>query len=355
MLSYQKMLQGCGAWCRTSGPENDVVISSRVRLARNLAAYPFMSQVNELDRTAIQTRVQTALQTVRPEEMTLFEMEKFSLQQRMMLVERHLISGDLALGEGSRSVAISENESLSVMICEEDHLRIQSLVSGFDLSRAWDIASSLESQLAERLSFAVSEEFGYLTACPSNVGTAMRVSVMLHLPALQWTSQMGRVIRGLQKVHLTMRGLYGENSQAHGDLFQISNRVSLGQTEAELLALLNDVVPDIVEYERKARSFFAAEEKNTFTERIDRALGMLTDTEAVSTEEAMNLLSTLRVGTILGVVKDFPLSIIDRLFQFTQPAHLQQWLGSELEPTECSIERARYLREHLLWKKKSSI
>lgn len=347
MLSYNHMLQGCGEWCRTSGPESDVVISSRVRLARNLAAYPFMSQASVADRTAIHHAVQSALNIVRPEEMTLFELEKADVLKRMMLVERHLISGDLALGEGMRSVAVNADESLSVMICEEDHLRIQSLVSGFDLSRAWELSSSLESQLAKRLSFAVSEEFGYLTACPSNVGTAMRVSVMLHLPALQWTSQMDRVIRGLQKVHLTIRGLCGENSQAQGDLFQISNRISLGKTEADLLALLNDVVPDIIEYERKARSFFVTEENAAFTERIERSLGILTDTEAISTEEAMNLLSTLRVGTVLGVVENIPLSAIDHLIQFTQPAHLQQWLGSELEPTECSIERARYLREHL--------
>ena len=219
---------------------------------------------------------------------------------RQFLVERQLISRELADAEGARAVLLDQREQMSVMINEEDHLRIQVLKSGLDLGAAWEQINELDDLIEARVTYAYNDRFGYLTACPTNVGTGLRVSVMLHLPALVITRQIDKVFRSLQKINLAVRGLYGEGSQAQGDFYQVSNQVTLGQSEEELTKKVGDVVPVLIDYERKARDFLIRESQETLHDRVSRAYGILRTAQTISSEETMHLLSSLRMGVNLG-------------------------------------------------------
>ena len=353
MLSFDD-IQQCGdhispvAPAAAPGNDSDVVISSRVRLARNFAAWPFESQLNDADRAAVLRHAKKLLAAVRPRGLTLFELFQCDPLERLLLVERHLISPELAACRTECAVAISDDRSLSVMIHEEDHLRIQAMVGGFDLQRPLEMAMRLESDLSNAgTAFAISEEFGYLTACPTNIGSAMRAGVMLHLPGLIRTGQMDRAARALAHLHLTLRGIYGEHSTAPGDLFQISNRISFGKTEQETIELLEGVVPDILEYEREARTHLLTHRGAELRELLGLTIRSLSDADASDIEETMDRLSVLRLGTVLGLVTELTPGQVDELFVRTQPAHIQKRIGHELEPADIDMERARILRESL--------
>jgi protein arginine kinase len=219
--------------------------------------------------------------------------------------------------------------------------------SGLDLNAAWAQINGIDDLLEEGLNFALHERFGYLTACPTNVGTGLRVSVMLHLPALVITHQIEKVFRGLQKISLAVRGLYGEGSQAMGDFYQISNQITLGRSESQLLEEVGDVVPAIIDYERKAREFLLKESPKDLHDRVSRASGILRTAQTISSEETMLLLSSVRMGVNLGLLTDVPIATINQLFIHTQPGHLQKLCGSELDTSERNVERARYLQDHL--------
>jgi protein arginine kinase len=244
-------------------------------------------------------------------------------------------------------VAIDPAETLSVMINEEDHLRIQVLYSGFNLAKAWEIINRVDDRIESRVTFAFHPRLGYLTACPTNVGTGMRVSVMLHLPALVLTRQIDKVFRSLQKISLAVRGLYGEGSQAMGDFYQISNQVTLGKSEERLIKDVVDIVPKIIEYERTARQFLIKESQENLHDRVSRAYGILRTAQTISSEETMHLLSSVRMGVNLGLIEDLEIPTINELFIQTQPAHLQKLTGTELDTADRNIERARFLRRHL--------
>lgn len=347
-MRLDDLVQSNGEWLRGVGPEADVVISSRVRLARNLADFPFISRTTPQDRAQIEKMLRERIIDIGGEKELLYlDLSQLEKIDRQFLVERHLISREHAESQGARSVAIDGEERFSLMINEEDHLRIQVMHSGLNLQAAWEQINALDDAIEEKVTYAYHERWGYLTACPTNVGTGMRVSVMLHLPALVITRQIEKVFRSLQKINLAVRGLYGEGSQAMGDFYQISNQVTLGRTEEEIVRQVSDIVPVIVDYERQAREFLVKESHQSLHDRVSRAFGILRTAQTISSEETMHLLSSVRMGVNLGLIRDLSISAVNDLFIRTQPAHLQKLAGSELDTTERDIERARYIRRYL--------
>lgn len=347
-MELDELARSSGEWLRGSGPESDIVISSRIRLARNLADYPFISRATEADRAEIERTLRERItQAPGAAELLYVDVNQLEGLDRQFLVERQLISREHADAEGARGVAIDPQERVSLMINEEDHLRIQVMNSGLSLTAAWEQISAIDDLIESRVTYAFNERLGYLTACPTNVGTGMRVSVMLHLPALVITRQVEKLFRSLQKISLAVRGLYGEGSQAMGDFYQISNQITLGRTEEDLVKQVGDVVPTIIEYERKAREFLVRESQETLHDRVSRAFGILRTAQTISSEETMHLLSSVRMGVNLGLIPDLEIPLLNKLFIYTQPAHLQKLTGSELDTADRNIERARYLRRHL--------
>jgi protein arginine kinase len=266
---------------------------------------------------------------------------------RQLLVERQLISREIAAADGPRGVAFDERETVSIMVNEEDQLRLQILRSGLSLDEAWQEIDHLDDVLEERVTYAFSEDFGYLTACPTNVGTGMRASVMLHLPALGWTKQIEKVFRALQKINLAVRGLYGEGSHASGDFYQISNQVTLGKNESQIISEIREVIPEIVNYERQARNTLVRENRQALQDKISRAFGTLCSATMMTSEETMNLLSSVRLGINLNLLNDLTIATVNELFVQTQPAHLQKLTGNTLDGEERNAARARFLRARL--------
>ena len=341
-----------GEWLKGSGPESDIVISSRIRLARNLANFPFISRTTDSDRTEIEKilheRVDELQATGKVSSETLYvDVGELDDVDRRFLVERQLISREHAESQGARAVVIDQSERFSVMINEEDHLRIQVMQSGLNLAAAWQQINELDDLIEDRVTYAYSEFLGYLTACPTNVGTGVRVSVMLHLPALVITRQIEKVFKSLQKINLAVRGLYGEGSQATGDFYQISNQITLGLTEEELTKMVGDVVPMLIDYERQAREFLIRESHQTLHDRVSRAFGILRTAQTISSEETLHLLSSVRMGINLGLIGELEIPTVNKLFIHTQPAHLQKMSGLELDTSDRNVERATYLRQHL--------
>lgn len=345
-MQIEDLARSAGEWLRGSGPESDIVMSSRIRFARNLADYPFMNRAAPSDRLEIETTLRGAMDRVGREFLHV-DVAKLDGLDRQFLVERHLISRELSEGEGARSVAIGREEQISLMINEEDHLRIQVLRSGFNLASGWEDVSRLDDALQEIVTFAFNPKLGYLTACPTNVGTGMRVSVMLHLPALVITREIEKVIRSLQKINLAVRGFFGEGSRAMGDFYQISNQITLGRNENELIKQVGDVIPVVIDYERRARDFLKNESAEKLHDRVRRSYGILRHAQTISSEETMDLLSNVRMGVNLGLIKDLEIPRVNELFIYTQPAHLQKLRGEEMDTVDRNIERARYLRKKL--------
>ncbi len=351
-MNLDELASTSGEWLRGSGPESDIVISSRIRLARNLAEFPFVSRATESDRAEIERilheRTDSLIQASKiPHELCYVDVRELPEVDRKFLVERQLISREHAESDGARSVVFDSAERFSVMINEEDHLRIQVMHSGLDLDSAWEQINTMDDLIEEKVTYAFNERIGYLTACPTNVGTGVRVSVMLHLPALVITRQIEKVFKSLHKINLAVRGLYGEGSQAMGDFYQISNQVTLGLTEEELTKKVADVVPVLIDYERQAREFLVRESQETLHDRVSRAFGILRTAQTISSEETMHLLSSVRMGINLGLIGNLEISTINKLFIHTQPAHLQKISGIELDASDRNIERASYLRNQL--------
>jgi len=338
----------CGEWLRGSGPESDIVISSRIRLARNLAEFPFIRKCTDQDRAQVERVLRERIQQV-DEWKNLSYVDVATLEDvdRQFLVERQLISREHSEAEGARSVAIDPHEKFSLMVNEEDHLRIQVMQSGLDLNAAWEQIDHIDDLIEQQVTYAFNERWGYLTACPTNVGTGMRVSVMLHLPALVITRQIEKVFRSLHKISLAVRGLYGEGSQAMGDFYQISNQITLGKGEQQLIAQISDVVPVLIDYERRAREFLVRESQKDLHDRVSRAYGILCTAQTISSEETMHLLSSVRMGINLGLIRDLEIPTVNKLFIHTQPAHLQKLRGVELDTADRNVERANYLQRHL--------
>jgi len=336
-MKLEHLADAVGEWLRGTGPESDIVMSSRVRLARNVAHYPFVSRMSEQDRAEVERflRERISASTVGGQ-LEYIDVGGIEEVDRQFLVERQLISREHAEAQGARGVAIDGREQVSLMINEEDHLRIQCMHSGLDLKGAWEQIRGVDDQIGRVVPYAFQDRWGYLTACPTNVGTGIRVSVMLHLPALVITRQIDKVFRSLHKISLAVRGLYGEGSQAMGDFYQISNQTTLGKTEEELVEQVSDVVPVLIDYERRAREFLVRETQQNVHDQVSRAFGILRTAQTITAEETMQLLSRVRMGVLLGLIGDVNIADINSLLIRTQPAHLQKLRGVELDTKDRS-------------------
>jgi protein arginine kinase len=341
------MQSGCG-WLRGTGPDAEIVVSSRIRLARNLAQFPFLTRADDSTKSDLEELLQSKVPNLSAgPQLYYFNVRDLSQLDRQFLIERQLISKELAEGHGARGVAFDKGQSVSIMINEEDHLRMQVVRSGFSLDECWQDIDQLDDALEESVTYAFSEEFGYLTACPTNVGTGIRVSVMLHLPALHMTKEIQKVLGALQKISLAVRGLYGEGSSASGQFFQISNQITLGQSETQIIEKLQEVVPNIISYERRVREALLKDNRAKLHDQISRATGILQKAQTISSEETMDLLSSVRLGVSLGMIDDLDLLTVNELFIHTQPAHLQKIRGENLDSGERNAARAAYLRSRL--------
>lgn len=347
-MNFKEFAAKSGEWLRGIGPQSDIVISSRIRLARNLADFPFIRWCADIDRANIAAIARERLfGQLEASGLSMVDVAELDDLDRQFLVERQLISRELSDSDGARCVMFDKEEKFSLMVNEEDHLRIQVMTSGLDLASAWERIDAIDDKVEESLTYAYHPDFGYLTACPTNVGTGMRVSVMLHLPALVITRQVEKVFRSLQKISLAVRGLYGEGSHAMGDFYQISNQITLGKTEEELLEQVGEVVPVLISYERKARDFLMEESQNDLKDQIRRAYGVLRSAQQISSEETLHLLSKVRMGVNLDLIPDVEIGVVNKLCIHTQPAHLQKLCGRDLSSSERNVERAKYLQSHL--------
>ena len=351
-------------WLRGEGELSDVLLSSRVRLARNLAGRLFATKATRRDRQeTLDVCREWLMRAELASKMIWVDLHGSSPLDRALLVERHLISKNHSKGQGTnpnedpRGVAISvPDERLSIMINEEDHLRIQAIRSGLSLSQAWADIDSVDDKIESKLDYAFSPRFGYLTACPTNVGTGVRMSAMLHLPALRLTGELEKVKRAAQDMSLAVRGFYGEGSEAVGDLFQISNQTTLGKSEQQILQdLEGDILPKVVEYERLARRELLAKRRVGLEDQVWRAWGALSNARLMNTDEAMQALSLVRLGATMGLLRgasgtqDSPdPRTINQLMLLVQPAHLQRAVGRELDQEQRRVARASLLRSRLL-------
>lgn len=347
-MHLRKLAETPGEWLKGTGPSAEVVISSRIRLARNLVQFPFLAMATPDQKQRLLDLVREALDaTPLTHDLAVIDLTTVEPVDRALLVERHLISKELADGDWPRGVAFSSNETVSLMINEEDHLRTQVLRSGMEMLDAWRQIDQLDDALEEKLDFAFSPQFGYLTACPTNVGTGIRASVMLHLPALVITREIEKVFQAVSKVNLAVRGLYGEGTQASGDFYQISNQRSLGKSEPQIIENLEAIIPRIVDYEKLARQDLLAKKRPVIEDRIFRAYGQLRTARTITSEETMHLLSAVRMGVNLGLIPDLSIERVNQLFIHAQPAHLQELTGRTLDTEERNVERASYLRSML--------
>jgi len=328
---------------------SEIVISSRIRLARNVAGFPFLTRCSRTQRSTLEVRIRDAIMASALAPQTLYvDLEKAPQIDRDLLVERHLISKPHAAAEGARGVAIGENETVSVMVNEEDHLRIQVLRSGLQLEDGWEQINRIDDALEAKLDIAFHPRFGYMTACPTNVGTGIRVSVMLHLPALKLTGEIEKVFRAAKDMKLAVRGLYGEGTEATGDFYQISNQTTLGTSEEELISdFKHTVIPKIIDYEHHARKMLLNDKTVALDDKVSRALGILRSARLMASEETLYLLSHLRMGVNLGRIKDVDVRTLNELFLMTQSAHLQKMTGRKLEGDVRRAVRADFIRQKL--------
>ena len=358
-------------WFDGSGPLADIVISSRIRLARNLAGHKFLSRCSKDEKAEILDKLKNVLMSLDLGDKVFYiSVDKAPTLNRHFLVERHLISHNHAFGKGPRGVVIARREFFTAMINEEDHLRIQVLKAGCQLSQCAKQINHIDDMIEQKVNYAFSPRYGYLTACPTNLGTGIRVSVMLHLPALKMTDQIEKFFNTARDMSLAVRGLFGEGTDAASDLYQISNQVTLGVSEAEIVSQFeNNIIPEIVEYENAARNRLLAKQTDVLDDKISRAMALLQNAHLIRAQEALVLLSHLRLGinmhehmgaatpaikrlgTLCGVggkeQQGLSIATINRLFMLTLPAHLQLNYGKTLDSTHRDALRAKIIRSAL--------
>lgn len=352
-MKIDDLINNTSEWLRGTGLDSDIVISSRIRLARNIPNTPFPHWANKDQENEIIELAKSAISKApQLKDSAFFMLTELDNLDKQLLVERHLMSHEHASRSNGKAICLTANEVISIMINEEDHFRIQVMKSGFDLDDVWQIINKLDDDLSRKSSFAFSKELGYLTACPTNTGTGMRSSIMLHLPVLVMTRQINRVLDAIAKLSFTTRGLYGEGTQASGNFFQISNQVSLGQNEGEITDNLKGVIRQVIDQEKTARQNLVSKHNSMLEDRIWRSYGTLKNAHIITSQETVELLSMLRLGQDLGIVKDLERSLINELFILTQPAHLQKIEKKKLSPQERDIKRSDLIREKLAHTKK---
>jgi protein arginine kinase len=322
----------------------DITLSSRVRLARNLHGIPFPDRATSAVRAEVRKQGMDAARTELPLQEALADSTPLFRQQ---LFEDHLISRNLLEGHPESGVCMNAEHTRAVMINEEDHLRIQVLRTGFQIREAWEAVDQLDSILEKKLEYAFSPELGYLTACPTNVGTAIRVSAMLHLPGLVLAEQVNQIIQAVNKLGLAVRGFYGEGTEALGNVFQVSNQMTLGETENDIVERLTKVLAQLIEHEKNARAMLLEKQPKMVYNHIGRAYGILANAHSISSKETMNLLSLMRLGMDLELFPGVEHSLVNELFIITQPGHLQKQISEKLSAEERDLLRADMLRDRL--------
>lgn len=351
MLWNKLVTNPVSRWMEAGGPHPDVVLSSRVRLARNLDQLPFPHKMEEADAERLLRAAEEGVRELNlmgfSSKVELYRLADTTPLERQILVDKHLISPQQAKEARHKGVAVSEDESISVMVNEEDHLRIQVLAPGLQLQECWRVASLVDDAFEQRLQYAFDANTGYLTACPTNVGTGLRASVMMHLPGLVLTQQAGRLFHNLSQLGLVVRGLYGEGTEAAGHIFQISNQNSLGKPEEEIVSHLEAITQKVIEAEKQARQHLHREMRLQMEDRIARAYGALANARIMTSEEAMRLLSDVRLGIDLGILSKPEYPTMNELMVAMQPAFLQRSEGRELNPLDRDVRRAALIRSKL--------
>src|SRR5215469_14357348 len=333
---------------RRKGPHDRIVMSSRVRLARNIKEAAFPGWAKKPERVRVLELIRPAIAGL-PDMKDAFSetMDNLTTLDKQILVERHLISREHAAKSAGSGLVLNRDETLCVMINEEDHMRMQALRPGLQLRQAWTAVDQADSTLERKLEYAFSPDWGYLTACPTNIGTGIRVSAMLHLPGLVLGEQINPIIQSVNKLGLAVRGLYGEGTEALGNVFQVSNQMTLGESESMIVERLNKVLDQIIEHEENARQMLLEKKPKTVYNHIGRAYGILANAHSISSKETMNLLSLLRLGVDVGLFPGVDRSLVDELFILTQPAHLQKAHSEKLSAEERDLLRADMVRERL--------
>jgi len=343
-----QFLRSSCEWLRGKGPESDIVLSSRIRLARNLAGYVFSERMKVADQARAIAEVKRAIEeSVLFKKSYFFNYRDFQEVDRQFFLERHLISKEHASERGEKALVVSENEVVSIMVLEEDHLRSQVFQSGLNLVEAWRLMNKIDTELEDNLSYAFHPRLGYLTACPTNVGTGLRASCMLHLAALVMTKQVNKIVQALMKLNVTARGFLGEGTEASGNLFQFSNQQTLGQREEEIVDGLERVVRQVIDHEKEARNYLLEKKQMQLEDQVMRAVGTLKSARLMNTQESLGLLSLLRLGIDLGFVKGLDQTGLNALFLHIHPAHLQKLMSSSLNSGERDQKRAELLRDRL--------
>ena len=338
--------QAVSSWMSDDGPDSDIVLSSRIRFARNLSEFNFPTLFTNEEAQSV---IDTVLEKVNDSGMELefIKMDEIPALQKRVLVEKHLISPSLVENSTHGACLLSGNEEISIMLNEEDHIRIQCLFPGFQLMEALQAANEIDDWLEEHVNFAFDEKFGYLTSCPTNAGTGIRASVMMHLPGLVITQQINRIVPAINQLGLVVRGIYGEGSEALGNIFQISNQITLGKSEEDIVEDLKSVASQIISQERSAREALAKTSNIQLEDRVFRSYGILANSRIIETKEAARCLSDLRLGIDMGYIKNISRTILNELMILTQPGFLQQYAGGPLRPNERDIRRAALIRERL--------
>jgi len=338
-------------WMDMPEGDRDIVVSSRVRLARNLNKIPFPHLLDGNSGEQCLERIRQAWQNADNEVLSSMDMvtfDKLSTLDRLILAEKHLsspIHSDSNLP--FKAILVNGDGSMSVMVNEEDHLRLQCLLPGLRLRECYTRVEELDDKFEQNLNYAFDEKRGYLTSCPTNVGTGMRASLMLHLPALQMAGQINHVLQNIGQLGLVVRGLYGEGSEVVGNFHQLSNQVTLGQTEEDMCNYLQTITERIVEQERLLREKLQTDMKYHLEDKIGRAYGILSNARLITSEEALTLLSDVRLGVDIGFLKGISLASLNQLMVEVRPAHLQKRVGKEMEPVERDIKRAEVIKEKL--------
>ncbi|HHY78657.1 MAG TPA: protein arginine kinase [Clostridiales bacterium] len=333
-------------WITQEGPQNEIVLSSRVRLARNIVNTPFPSYLSIEDAHKLINQVKEAVDRDGTQSYMLYNMDSMSALDKQVLLEKHLISPDLAKSTKGAAL-VSEDGLISIMINEEDHIRIQSILPGLQMKNAWDLGDKVDDLLEETLDYSYDEKLGYLTCCPTNVGTGMRASSMVHLPALNMIGNISKILQTVTQIGLTIRGMYGEGTEFQGNLFQISNQITLGLSEDEIVENINAVTTQIVEKEREARNILMNNNRIQLEDRVWRAWGILKNARVITSQEAMKLLSDVRLGMDLGIIKNLTVTQLNEIMIETQPANVQKYAGEELTPEARDIIRAEIIRKKL--------
>jgi protein arginine kinase len=350
-VSLERFLnQAVSSWMSSEGPDSDIVLSSRIRLARNFDAYKFPTLFSHEEAKMIIGKTEEIINQSSIQkfgQLELLKIDELQPLQKRVLVEKHLISPNLAEDSPYGAVLLTENEEVSIMINEEDHIRIQCLFPGLQLSEALDAANEIDDWLESNIQYAFDEKHGYLTSCPTNVGTGLRASVMMHLPGLILTQQINRIIPAINQLGLVVRGIYGEGSEALGNIFQISNQITLGKSEEDICRDLKGVVSQLISQERSAREALRKTSNIQLEDRVFRSLGVLSNSRIIETKEAARCLSDVRLGIDMGYIENMPKTILNELMILTQPGFLQQYAGGSLRPHERDIRRAALIRERI--------